>query len=149
MDNTNQEYSLEREIQDFFSKTSATRSDCDTFAEKLVGGNISPVEVQGSCSYSVYAGPVAQFVVQFRLKSLELALEKVELAKKIFGPLAPEVSFKGQIGNTCQDKEPLCVYLMARISGVSHLDFILSHNLPENSSEYQKWRKTLVEDVAK
>jgi hypothetical protein len=61
------EYSLDIAIAEFFSKASATREACDTKAKDLVGGKVIPVTVQGNCSYSVYAGPEFEFVVQLSL----------------------------------------------------------------------------------
>ena len=84
------EYSNDAEIASFFAKTSVTRSACDTRARELA---VVPVKVQGVCSYSVYAGPDLEFVFQFRLKSLYLKTETSILARKIYGTLAPEVSF--------------------------------------------------------
>ncbi|KAI0004021.1 hypothetical protein F4779DRAFT_600598 [Xylariaceae sp. FL0662B] len=148
---SNQEYSVDQEIRDFFEKTSATRSACDAAAKELVGGDVVPVAVQGVCSYTVYAGPNLDSVVQFRLRSLRLNLETVTLAGKVHGDLAPKVSFKGQIGDDVDGgvREPLDIYVMTRVRGVSHLDFVLGHNLPENSPEYFAWRKILVTDVAR
>lgn len=146
---SNQEYSVDQEIAYFFEKTSATRSACNTRAKELVGGNVTPVAVQGVCSYSVYAGPNDDFVVQFRLKSLELRMETANLARDIYGSLIPQVSFKGQIGEDIDGKEPLYVYVMSRVQGISHLDFILAHSLPDNSPENFTWRKNLIADVAR
>ena len=98
MSSSNEEYSVDQEFALFFEKTVATRSECDSRAEELVGGNVVPVAVQGVCSYSVYAGLHNDFVVQFRLRSLELREEIASLARRIHGPLVPQVSFKGQIG---------------------------------------------------
>lgn len=141
------EYSLDIAITEFFSKTSATREACDTKARDLVGGGIVPVTVQGNCSYSVYAGPEFEFVVQFRLKSLMLKLETVTLARKIYGSLAPNTSFHGELGDG--GKEPFCVYVMNRIQGISHLDFILASDVPGNSNQNFIWQKTLMSDVAR
>lgn len=108
-----------------------------------------PVKVQGVCSYSVYAGPDLEFVVQFRLKSLELKTETATLARKIYGEWAPKVSFKGQIGDKIDKREPLCVYVMDRVKGISHLDFILAHGHPENSPDNTRSRKNLLGDIAR
>lgn len=142
-------YSVDDEITQFFQKTSTSRSECDARAKELVGGNVNPVVVQGVCSYSVYAGPKDEFVVQFRLKSLELRAETADLARDIYGPLVPTTTFKGQIGENVETKEPLYIYVMSRVQGVSHLDFILSHNVPENAPEWFAWRKNLIVDVAR
>ncbi|QYS95757.1 APH domain-containing protein [Trichoderma simmonsii] len=143
------EYDNDEAIADFFTKTSAARSTCDARARGLVGGSAIPVEGQGNCSYSVYAGPDLEYVVQFRLKSLKLKTETTSLARKIFGALAPEVSFKGEMGDHIEGKEPLYVYVMRRMQGITHLDFILAHEFPDNSEEKVTWRKTFMVDIAR
>ncbi|KAK5998058.1 hypothetical protein PT974_00429 [Cladobotryum mycophilum] len=142
-----EEYSVEKEIAEFFGKTSVTRSACDARAKELVGGDVSIVNVQGACSYTVYAGPDLEYVVQFRLKSLKLDLGTLTLARTIYGSLAPSASFKGQMGDESHDKEPLCVYVMARIKGVTHLDLILAATTPENSPERFAERERLMADI--
>lgn len=77
------------------------------------------VKQQGYCSYSVYAGLDQEYVIQFRLKSLELKDEISVLARKIYGQLAPSVSFKGKMGDETSGKEPLYVYIMDRMKGVT------------------------------
>ncbi|KAJ5229329.1 hypothetical protein N7489_010037 [Penicillium chrysogenum] len=128
-----QEYSVDEEILYFFRKTSATKSSCDAYAQELVGGSVVPVTVQGVCSYTVYAGPNHEFVVQFRLQSLGLSTKMTTLACDIYGSLVPSATFHGQIGEEGVDgKEPLSVYVMGRVK----VGFILAHNLPEDSLEY-------------
>lgn len=143
------EHSLDQELLTFFAQTSATRSECDALAHELVGGNAVPVPVQGVCSYTVYAGSEEESVVQFRLKSLDLRQETGRLARETFGNLAPDVSFKGQIGVENNGKEPLLVYVMSRVKGVSQLDFILARDEDENSAEWFGWRRNLMADVAR
>jgi hypothetical protein len=63
-------YEVEQEIVAFFEKTTMTRSAYDNYASEHLGGNVTPVDVQGVCSYTVYAGPNAESAVQYRLKSL-------------------------------------------------------------------------------
>lgn len=68
MDSEHQQYSVDDEIAAFFSKTAVTRHTCDGLAKDLVGGDqVVPVAVQGVCSYTVYAGPGLDHVVQFCL----------------------------------------------------------------------------------
>jgi hypothetical protein len=130
-------YSVDQQIALFFEKAAATRSACDSFVREHLGGDVIPVAVQGVCSYTVYAGPNAELVVQFRLKSLQLRMETMNLARTIYGPFAPQVSFRGQIGEDIE-REPLCIYVMSRIRGISYLDFILAHNsyMSENSPKF-------------
>ncbi|KAF2460064.1 hypothetical protein BDY21DRAFT_384471 [Lineolata rhizophorae] len=149
MSSGNQEYCVDQEITDFFKKTSAARSACDERAKELVGGKPTPVAVQGVCSYSVYAGPSDDSVVQFRLKSLQLRTETARLTRYIYGSLVPHVSFEGQIGEEIEGKEPLYIYVMSRVRGISHLDFILAHDFPQNSPENFAWRKNLIADVTR
>jgi hypothetical protein len=141
------EYSVDVEIEAFFLKTSATSAACDSRASELAGGKVVPVEVQGVYSYSVYAGPELEYVVQFRLESLTLKTEVVSLATEIYGSLAPRLSSQGKVGEDWA-KEPLCVYLISRLRGMTHLDFILAHGFPENSPDKQGWRRNLMGDVA-
>lgn len=146
MATTYEEYSVASEIEAFFKKISATRAACDNRAIELAGGNVFPVDIQGACSYSVYAGPELEFVVQFRLKSLALGTKVTSLATEIYGSLVPEVTFNGKVGDG--EKEPLYVYLMSRMRGMTHLDFILEHGFPENSSENLVWRRNVIGDIA-
>lgn len=146
MATTYEEYSVASEIKAFFKKTSATRAACDTKAIELVGGNAVPVDVQGACSYSVYAGPHLEYVIQFRLESLALGTKVTSLATQIYGSLVPKVTFEGKVGDG--EKEPLYVYLMSRMRGMTHLDFILAHGFPENSSNNLVGRQNLIGDIA-
>lgn len=150
MSSEKQMYSVDGEIISSFEKASATRSDCDARTQDLVGGTVTPVAVQGTCSYSVYAGPNNEFVVQFRLKSLVLKTEMTTLVNTVYGSLVPSVSYHGQIGeDDVHGKEPLSVCVMSRVNGISHLDFLLAHDLPNNSPEYFTWRENLISDIAR
>lgn len=152
MTSENQEYVVDDEIAAFFSKTSVHREACDALAKDLVGGDqVVPVAVQGVCSYTVYAGQNLGYVIQFRLKSLELKVETANLARRIFGTFVSDVSFKQTLGedSTTTGKEPLLVYVMTRIRGMSRLGFILAYGFPENSPENMARRKNLIEDIAR
>ncbi|KAI1127609.1 hypothetical protein F5Y10DRAFT_292660 [Nemania abortiva] len=141
------EYSLDIEIKAFFKKTTVLRVACDDRARELAGGNVVPVDIQGACSYTVFAGPHLDFVVQFRLGSLALKPDVASLATKVYGSLAPKVSFEGKIGD---DKtEPLHIYLMSRLRGMTHLDFVLAHGFPEHSPDNLSWRMNLIGDIAR
>lgn len=135
---------------------------------------IVPVTVQGVCSYTVYAGSkdangLLDKVVQFRLKSLKLNMEMIDLAREVYEEMAPRVKFVGEIGEDDEEKiavdeveagkgeggkqtgEPLCIYVMDRVKGVSYLDFSLEHNTDgrDNTPEWFAWRKNLITDVAR
>lgn len=149
----NQQYAVDDEIAAFFSKTPVHREACDVLAKELVGGDqVVPVAVQGVCSYTVYAGQDLEYVVQFRLQSLALEMETANLARQIFGTLVPEISFRQTLGEDSkmpETREPLRVYVMTRVRGMSRLDFILAHGFPENSPENMARRKNLIQDVAR
>lgn len=83
-----EEYYLDSAIAEFFNQTHATRASCDRKALELVGAKVVPVEVQGVCSYTVYAGPQLEYVVQFRLKSLKLDAKTESLARDIWLSIA-------------------------------------------------------------
>lgn len=145
-------YSLDNEIARFFEQTSTCRAVCDAYAQQQLGGEVIPVAVQGVCSYTVYAGPNGEFVVQFRLKSLELRMETAQLAQAIYGDFAPQVAFRGQIDEDgVEGKDALYIYVMSRMRGISYLDFLLAHssNIPENSCKSPSWRKNLIVDIAR
>lgn len=46
-------------------------------------------------------------------------------------------------------QEPLLVYVITYMRGMSRLDFILTHGFPENSPKNMAWRKNLIQDVAR
>ena len=152
-----EEYFLSNTIHKFFTQTSTTRSACDAKALELVHGGteVIPVAIQGVCSYTVYAGPKLEHVVQFRLKSLELTPETANLASRIYGCLVPSVEFCGLLGEnndnvkTDKKKKPLLIYVMDRMRGISHLDFILANGYPENSEANFAARRNLMTDIAR
>lgn len=75
-----------------------------------------------------------------------LKSEIVALAREIYGSLAPNALFYGQLGE--DGKEPFFVYVMNRIQGISYLDFVLVNSFLKNSDRNFVWRKTLMRDVA-
>lgn len=178
---TDQNYNVEQEISNFFStKTRVSRNSCDEFAKNLIvekstsgstntstDANTSTstvrleiVPTQGVCSYTVYAGTsnnsTLDWVVQFRLKSLALPMETMERAKRVYGGLVPEVSFRGEMGDANggdgngndDGRENLVVYVMPRMRGISRLEYILAHGFPEDGEKICEARERLVGDVA-
>ncbi|CDM37974.1 Aminoglycoside phosphotransferase [Penicillium roqueforti FM164] len=68
-------------------------------------------------------------------------MDIMNLVKAIYGTLTPQISFKGQIGDNHEIKEPLYIYVMNRMLGISQLDFILAHNGPQDVD--QTYRESL------
>jgi hypothetical protein len=54
MSSENQEYSVDQEIINFFQETSTDHPSCDDRAQKLVGGTVTPVMVQGVFAVTLY-----------------------------------------------------------------------------------------------
>ena len=111
------------------------------------GGCIVPAPIQLACSYTVYAGAQLMYVVQFRLESLAVKTELSSLATEIYGSFAPTIPFEGMIGD--QEDNPLYVYLMSRVKGLTHLEIILIKEFTENSPNNMRWRQNLVGDMAR
>ncbi|PYI01929.1 hypothetical protein BO78DRAFT_378106, partial [Aspergillus sclerotiicarbonarius CBS 121057] len=147
------EYSVDQEIDNFFAQTTADRTACDDFAQARLGGHVNPVPIQGTCSYTVYVGRNNEYVAQFRLASSKLDLYMTNLARTIYRNSAPNITYNEQIGEstTTEAKQPLHVYIMTRIQGISYLEFILKHSgqFSENSTEFSFWRRNYVIDIAK
>lgn len=74
----------------------------------------------------------------------------MELARQVYGKLAPEVALQGQIGedDANDGREALIVYVMPRMQGISRLDFILAYGFPEDTPKICDARLTLIKDVA-
>ncbi|EXJ82211.1 hypothetical protein A1O3_06024 [Capronia epimyces CBS 606.96] len=142
-------YNLDEDIAHFFTKASTTRSACDARARELTGGRVEPINMQGVCSYTVNAGPHLEYIVQFRLEPARLKLETSDLAKDVYGDMAPDVWFRGVLGEKKEGKEPLHVYLIQRIPGVTLFNFFLCYGKPYNSGQASKWRQNLLEDMAR
>lgn len=85
-------------------------------------------------------------------------METMERAKRVYGGLVPEVSFRGEMGgdgDACNDgdgdgdgRENLMVYVMPRMRGISRLEYILAHGFPEDGEKICEARERLVGDVA-
>ncbi|OAQ95666.1 hypothetical protein LLEC1_06488 [Akanthomyces lecanii] len=146
------EYAVDDEILAFFEKTTATRSQCERRARQLTGSDkIEPVSIQGDCSYTMYAGDHLEFVVQCRLRSLALKASMTDLATTIHGSLAPVVSLHGELGHRQEQgdgKEPLLVYLMTSMPGITQLNFVLSRTVKQSSPDLFPLRQIFFADVA-
>lgn len=83
----------------------------------------------------------------------------MERARRVYGGLVPEVSFRGEMGdggggdgkgngNGDDGRENLVVYVMPRMRGISRLEYILAHGFPEDGEKICEARERLVGDVA-
>jgi len=83
-------------------------------------------------------------------------METMERAKRVYGGLVPEVSFRGEMGDANggdgngndDGRENLVVYVMPRMRGISRLEYILAHGFPEDGEKICEARERLVGDVA-
>lgn len=146
-----EEYSLPAAISTFFEQTCATREACDLKALSLTGGGtqVIPVPVQGICSYTVYAGPSFESVVQFRLEALGTDDETLALAAEIYGSLVPIAQYEGTLGHGEGGLTEVKVYVMPRVRGVTYLDYFLEHGFPVDSVENVGRRKVLMGDIGR
>jgi hypothetical protein len=87
-------------------------------------------------------------VIQFRLHSLPLNVDKADLARAIHGSRVPNIKCYGLLGDS--NRQPLLVYSLSRIPGISYLEFQLDKQLiyADNSEELFKLRKDLGIDLA-
>lgn len=110
-------YNLDNAINSFFSDAgaSSSRAECDKIARQRCGGRIRPVDIQGSNSYTVIAGPNDNKIIQFREQTALLDMKTLALAKDIHGDLVPGCSEVGRIGNPSSLQ--LVMYEMERLSG--------------------------------
>lgn len=111
-----------------------TQSDCHEFASNLLHCNdISPIESQGSFSYTVFSSE-CQKVVQFRLKRLDEAI--LSLAHSTYGDLVPVA--------TLVEGFTLPVYVSPLAYGHLHN----SEPFPETRATLEKQIRT-VQDLAR
>ena len=92
------------------------KDECDALAaSRFPGEDCRPCPSQGYCSYTVRVGSNA--VVQFRPSAYKLDGAVVATACEVFGTLAPETRYLGQVDDT-----GLHAYSMRRLPGMSLVD---------------------------
>lgn len=106
---------LEDEIAQFFSRTSATREECDDLALKNFGGLVEPVSVQGATSYTVVVGRNREKIVQFRNMDAQLDIGVLDLARRVHGDIVPKGTALGYTGEKSGSR--LAVYEMDKVPG--------------------------------
>ena len=114
-------YTLNNAIESFFSDggSSSSRIQCDDFVRRRYGGQIWPVDIQGSSSYTVIAGPSGNKIMQFREKAALLDMTMMALAKDIHGDVVPSCSELGWVGDP--NGSQLAVYEMDRLPGENYV----------------------------
>ncbi|KAI0834766.1 hypothetical protein F5Y06DRAFT_147771 [Hypoxylon sp. FL0890] len=116
----------------------SVRDDCDAFVRSRYSQPVRPAPFQGYCSYTVFVGE--ETVVQFRPLTHKLDIGIAKAACDVFGSLAPETEFLGELEGT-----GLYAFSMRRMPGISLADLRaetkLSHAKPQ--------REQIVRDFAK
>ncbi|RYP07983.1 hypothetical protein DL765_008950 [Monosporascus sp. GIB2] len=100
---------------DRYDLPSGVKDECDEFVKSRFPEECRPCPFQGYCSYTVCVGTGA--IVQFRPFVHKLDLGVMRTACEVFGTLAPETDYHGELGRT-----GLHIYSMRRLPGVSLLD---------------------------
>ncbi|KAI0016926.1 hypothetical protein F4780DRAFT_632070 [Xylariomycetidae sp. FL0641] len=90
----------------------SAKADCDAFARSRFAGEIRPVPFQGYCSYTLSVGK--NVILQFRPSTHMLDLDVARTACQVFGSLAPETDYLGELDGT-----GLHGFSMTRLPGIS------------------------------
>ncbi|GFP52346.1 hypothetical protein TASIC1_0001049800 [Trichoderma asperellum] len=114
----------EFDIAHFFFYAGVTRQACDDWLSRFKGGIFTPIPEQGNSSYSVYAGQDQEYIVQFRLKSISLDVDAINLAQKVYGFKVPTVVLEAQLGEDGGEKPPVLVYSIDRVRGTPYSSFL-------------------------
>lgn len=110
-------HNLENEINDFFSNTNVTRQQCDELAISRAGGVATPVENQGTCSYTITAGPNNAKLFQFRERDSPIDMGNLNLAQAVHPEFVARCEYLGTIG----DSHPLHIYEMDNLPGTIYM----------------------------
>ena len=114
-------YTLDNAINDFFLQpgVSASKEQCDVFAHRTYGGQIQPVDIKGSTSYTVIAAPSGNKIIQFREPTALLDMRMLALAKDVHGDVVPSCSKLGSIGDP--NGSQLVIYEMDKLPGDNYI----------------------------
>lgn len=114
-------YTLDSAIDSFFSETgaSSSREQCDEVARLRCGGDIRPVNIQGSNSYTVVAGPSSDKIIQFREQAALLDMKLLALAKYVHKDVIASCSELGWVGDSSGSQ--LAIYEMDRLTGENYI----------------------------
>ncbi|KIW38196.1 hypothetical protein, variant [Exophiala oligosperma] len=98
----------------FETQNEVTQDDCDTYAQNLVKGSVTPMPWQGFHSYTLRSN--SGLIIQFRSKASPLDSSTTKLAKQVHGHLAPATTYHGLMPNSS-----VSVWVMEFIAGVGYL----------------------------
>lgn len=114
-------YTLDNAIDSFFSEAgaSSTQKQCDEIARQRCGGHIRPVDIQGSTSYTVIAGPSSDKIIQFREQASLLDIRMLALANNVYKNLVATCSELGWVGDS--NGPQLAIYEMDRLPGENYI----------------------------
>ncbi|KJZ69736.1 hypothetical protein HIM_10876 [Hirsutella minnesotensis 3608] len=136
-------YSLDNAISSFFeSNTTATRQQCDDFALSRAGGQVNPVQIQGTFSYTLTAGINKLKVFQFRVEDSSFDIDIVSLAKAVHPQVVAGCKYHGTIGSS----RPLHVYEMDKLPGTTYI-MVRNISVVQPPDSVFRQRRT-VEDLA-
>lgn len=119
-------YTLDDAIDSFFSDAgaSSSRMQCDEVARQRCGGEIRPVDIQGSSSYTVIAGPSGNKIIQFREQAALLDMQMLALAKDVHKDVVASCCELGWVGNSNgshSNSSQLAIYEMDRLPGENYI----------------------------
>lgn len=129
-------YSLEDTINHFFSGSTVTREECDRTAAEITGEAVGPVWLQGAFSYTVAS---RERLIQFRVSESLLDIERLSLARKIYGDVVPACVNRGVIG----PPPSLTVYVMDKVPGITYIE------APLTTLYCTSWQEQTVSDFAR
>ncbi|KAI1417544.1 hypothetical protein F5Y13DRAFT_59540 [Hypoxylon sp. FL1857] len=109
----------------------SVKDDCDAFVRSRYSQPARPAPFQGYCSYTVFVGE--ETVVQFRPLAHKLDIEIAKAACDVFGSVAPETEFVGELEGT-----GLYVFSMRRMPGVSLTDLRTETKFSQGRSQREQ-----------
>lgn len=111
-------YNLDNMISSFFeSNKPVTGQQCEDFALSRAGDRVNPVQIQGTFSYTLTAGPNGSKLFQFRTQNSSFDRDIMNLAKKVHPQFVASCKYHGTIGNS----RPLHVYETDKLPGTPYI----------------------------
>ncbi|KAH6649586.1 hypothetical protein F5144DRAFT_607715 [Chaetomium tenue] len=95
-------------------RVSDSPEQCDDFA-RAHGTSVTPVQIQGTFSYTVLVG--TDKIFQFRISSSSIDPDILNLVAATHGEFVPRCKYHGTIGGS----QPLSIYEMNKLSGTPYI----------------------------